>query len=129
MTFGESIKTVFSKYAVFRGRATRSEFWWWYLFTAIVGFALSLIMNIATAGVAGSSDINAILAAQTPFVAISSLVSLVFLLPTICVTVRRLHDTNRSGGWWWIQLIPFVGIIIIIVFAASPSVDQGNRFN
>jgi uncharacterized membrane protein YhaH (DUF805 family) len=56
-------------------------------------------------------------------------VSLVFLLPTIGVTVRRLHDTNRSGGWWWIQLIPFVGIIIIIVFAASPSVDQGNRFN
>jgi uncharacterized membrane protein YhaH (DUF805 family) len=99
------------------------------LFTAIVGFALSIIMNIATAGVAGSSDINAILAAQAPFVAISSLVSLVFLLPTIGVTVRRLHDTNRSGGWWWIQLIPFVGIIIIIVFAASPSVDQGNRFN
>ena len=129
MTFGESIKTVFSKYAVFQGRASRSEFWWWYLFTAIIGIAISTIMNIATAGAAASGDVNAVLAAQAPFLVISSLVSLVFLLPTIGVTVRRLHDTNRSGGWWWIQLIPFVGIIIIIVFAASPSVDQGNRFN
>ena len=98
-------------------------------FTAVIGIAISTIMNIATAGAAASGDVNAVLAAQAPFLVISSLVSLVFLLPTIGVTVRRLHDINRSGGWWWIQLIPFVGTIIIIVFAASPSVDQGNRFN
>lgn len=129
MTFGESIKTVFSKYVVFQGRASRSEFWWWYLFTAIIGIAISIIMNIATAGVAAGGDVSALLAAQAPFVVISSLVSLAFFLPTVSVTVRRLHDINRSGGWWWIQLIPLVGTIIIIVFAATPGVDQGNRFN
>ena len=129
MTFGEAIKTVFSKYAVFKGRARRSEFWYWYLFTVIIGIAISIVMNIATAGTAASGDMNAILAAQAPFLAVSGLVSLVFFIPTIAVTVRRLHDTNRSGGWWWIQLVPFAGLIIIIVFAALPKVDAGNRFN
>lgn len=128
MSFGESIKTVLSKYAVFRGRASRSEFWWWYLFTALIGFAISLVMNIATAQYV-TSDFATLLAAQAPFIAFSGLVSLAFFLPTVGVTVRRLHDTNRSGGWWWIQLVPFVGVIIIIVFAALPSEDAGNRYN
>jgi uncharacterized membrane protein YhaH (DUF805 family) len=128
MTFGQAIKTVFSKYAVFRGRAGRAEFWWWYLFSALVSLVISIIMNISTAGVS-AGDLNALLAADAPFFALSAIVGLALFLPTLGVTVRRLHDTNRSGGWWWIQLIPFVGSIILLVFMFLPSVEQGNRFN
>lgn len=76
-----------------------------------------------------SGDLNAQIAAQTPFFVLSGIVGLALFLPTLGVTVRRLHDTNRSGGWWWIQLIPFVGSIILLVFMFLPSIDQGNRFN
>lgn len=127
MTFGQAIKTVFNKYAVFQGRAGRAEFWWWYLFTALISFVISMTMNISTAG--AGTDLNAILAASAPFFVISGIVGLALLLPTLGVTVRRLHDTNRSGGWWFISLVPFVGAIILIVFMFLPSVDEGNRFN
>jgi uncharacterized membrane protein YhaH (DUF805 family) len=50
-------------------------------------------------------------------------------IPSITVIVRRLHDTNLSGGWWWIQLVPSVGSIILLVFMFLPSVNEGNRFN
>ena len=57
------------------------------------------------------------------------IVTLALILPTIAVEVRRLHDTNRSGGWWWIQLVPFAGGIIMFIFMLLPSVDEGNRYN
>ena len=68
--FGEAIKICFSKYVDFKGRASRSEYWYWTLFCLIVGW-------IPLAG-------------------------LVVLLPTISVFVRRMHDTNHSGWWWWL---------------------------
>ena len=70
MTFGQSISTCFGKYATFSGRASRSEYWWWYLFNVF-----------------GQNSIFTILC------------SLILLLPGISVGVRRCHDTNHSG-WW-----------------------------
>jgi uncharacterized membrane protein YhaH (DUF805 family) len=93
MTFQESVKVCFTKYADFSGRATRSEYWWFFLFIAAVSIVASFIGSIA-----------------------SSLFSLAVLVPAIAAATRRLHDTNRSGWWQLICLIPFIGVIVLIVF-------------
>lgn len=56
-------------------------------------------------------------------------VSLVLVLPSISVLIRRLHDTDRSGGWYWILLIPVVGTIVLLVFTLSASTPGSNRFD
>jgi uncharacterized membrane protein YhaH (DUF805 family) len=56
-------------------------------------------------------------------------VSLVFLLPSLAVTIRRLHDIDRSGGWFWIILVPVAGSIVLLVFALLPSTPGKNRFD
>ncbi len=100
MTFQESIKTCFNKYADFSGRATRSEFWWFVLFILLVSMALSILSQVLTL-----------------------LFSLAILLPSISVSTRRLHDTRRSGWWQLIGLVPIVGMIVLIVFMAQEGKD------
>ncbi len=95
MNFGESINICFKKYADFNGRAGKPEFWWWFLFSFLIQVVL---------GVIGLGQI------------ISGIVSLGLLLPGIAVGARRLHDTNRSGWWQLICLVPVIGIIVLIVF-------------
>ncbi len=96
MTFQESVRTCFSKYADFTGRAVRSEYWWFALFVVVVSLALSLLSNVA-----------------------SSVFGLVTILPSIAAATRRLHDTNRSGWWQLISLVPIIGAIVLIVFLAQ----------
>jgi uncharacterized membrane protein YhaH (DUF805 family) len=103
VTFGEAVSDGFSKYAMFRGRSSRSAYWWWTLF-----YVLILI---------GATIIDA--AAKTPV--FSALAWLAFIVPNLAVLVRRLHDTDRSGWWVLIGLIPFVGAIVLIVFACTDS--------
>jgi uncharacterized membrane protein YhaH (DUF805 family) len=103
MTFGEAISDGFSKYATFSGRSSRSAYWWWTLFYFLV--------------IIGASIIDA--AANTPVIAI--LVWLGFILPNLAVLVRRLHDTDRTGWWVLIGLIPLLGAIVLIVFACIDS--------
>lgn len=110
MTFTESVSTVLSKYVVFTGRARRSEFWWFVLF--------SILVNI----VAGFIDY--ILGIQ----ALGFLAMLGLLLPSLGVAVRRLHDTDRSGWWILIGLIPLIGAIVLIVWYASEGSPGENRY-
>lgn len=104
MTFTESIKTCFSKYADFDGRASRSEYWWFVLFIVLVGFGVSIV---------------------------SEMLALVFyvgtLLPSIAAAARRLHDTNRSGWLQLIALIPLIGWLIVIYFLIQEP-QEPNRF-
>ena len=104
MTFGESIKTCVSKYADFSGRATRSEFWWWTLFTILVSVGLGMISDV-----------------------VSGIFSLATLLPYLAVGARRLHDTDRSGWWQLIGLIPLIGWILLIVWFVQEG-KEPNRF-
>ena len=90
MDFVSAIKACFSKYADFNGRARRSEFWFWYLFTVIVNLFTSWI----------------------PF---ASLITLALLIPTLAVSVRRLHDIGRSGWWLLLSVIPSIICFIILI--------------
>ena len=125
MTFGDAIKTCFSKYVTFSGRAPRSEFWWFVLFV-FVGFFATVWLDIALFGttevepgsVSGESD-----------VAVFSLVfGLGTLLPYISVIVRRLHDTDRNGWWYWIGFVPLIGFILLVVWWATKGTEGPNRF-
>ena len=104
MTFTESIRTVFSKYADFKGCASRSEFWWWMLFTVIATLCLDIVHS-----------------------KLSLAFSLGTFLPGIAVTARRLHDTDRSGWLQLIGLIPVLGWIVLIVLCAQEG-KSPNRF-
>ena len=105
MTFGESISICFKKYATFEGRASRSEYWWFFLFT---------VLGSAAAGIIGQ--------------AFSGLFSLAVLLPSLAVGARRLHDTDRSGWFLLLWFIPLIGWIVLVIFAIQEG-KEPNRFS
>jgi uncharacterized membrane protein YhaH (DUF805 family) len=96
MNFQESIKVCFTKYADFKGRGTRPEYWWFFLFIILVSLGISMFSS-----------------------ALSGLFSLATLLPSIAAATRRLHDTDRSGWWQLIVVVPLIGLIVLIVFLAQ----------
>jgi uncharacterized membrane protein YhaH (DUF805 family) len=98
MGFLEAIKTCFSKYATFSGRARRSEFWWFVLLNFILGW----------------------------IPVINMIWGLVVLIPSIAVGVRRLHDTGRSGWWYLLCLIPIANLVLIYFFIcdSQPGANQ-----
>ena len=110
------------KYAVFHGRAHRAEFWWFVLFNAIFSFALNITFG-ARVGVPEESVSSA-----SPLANLPAIYGLAVLLPAIGVSIRRLHDTNRSGWWLLIALFPIVGAIVLIVFYAQAGDAGENQF-
>ena len=110
------------KYAVFHGRAHRAEFWWFVLFNAIFSFALNITFG-ARVGVPEES-----VSSTTPLAILPSIYALAVLLPALGVSIRRLHDTNRSGWWLLIAFFPLVGVIVLIVFYAQAGDAGENQF-
>ena len=100
MDLQEAVRVCFAKYLDFEGEASRSEFWWFFLFTGVVSGALALVSH-----------------------AVSWIFSLAVLVPFIAVTVRRLHDTNRSGWWVLVCVLPVVGWFVL----AFLLVQEGER--
>lgn len=125
MDFMTAVKTCFGKYATFAGRAQRSEFWWFVLFVWVTSIVLTIVDStmfgtvVRTPGGFSAST-------NTPY--LSGLFSLAILLPNLAVSVRRLHDTDRSGWWLLIGLIPLVGFIVLLVFFTSKGTEGDNRF-
>jgi uncharacterized membrane protein YhaH (DUF805 family) len=114
MSFGEAIAICFRKFADFDGRARRPEFWWFYLFYYLVNIGLSIIdLTIAASG---GPRILALLAWLASW------------LPWLAVGARRLHDTDRSGWFQLLLLIPLVGFIILVVLWCQRGTDGPNRF-
>lgn len=101
---------VLKKYAVFDGRATRREFWMFTLWNIIISIALGIVLGII-ASATGSNTISLL----------SWVYTLGVFLPSLGVSIRRLHDTSRSGWWVLIGIIPIIGFIIFIIFAAQDS--------
>lgn len=131
VSFVAAIKRAFSNYCVFTGRASRSEYWWFALFTYIIGGLLSIpIFSSAMAMISAASQADAIAAMQTPsvFTYIAQLWSVAILLPSWGLLFRRLHDTGRSGwNCLWV-LLPAIGAIVLLVFLCSPSTPAENKY-
>ncbi|AWB77040.1 DUF805 domain-containing protein [Stenotrophomonas maltophilia] len=108
------------RYAQFSGRASRSEFWWFQLFVVIVLIPSNVLGFIA--GYTGSSTLALI------STGVGALVWLAIIVPLIAVTVRRLHDTDRSGWWYLLMLVPIVGLVVL-VFLLLPGTPGNNRFD
>lgn len=103
MNFGTAIKTAFTKYAIFRGVATRPEYWWFVLFTVIVSSVLNVFMG-------DPNNPNPVASG------LSLLFSLGTLIPSLSISVRRFHDAGFSGKWLLLYLVPTV---LFVVAAAS----------
>lgn len=132
---GQALVRFWQKFVVFTGRASPSEFWWWSLLSA--GIATSL--NSVSAGLVGyHSPVMSVppdtdryfrdmLRYQLETSAGTVVWSLVTLVGMLALGVRRLHDTNRSGWWYLVGLVPFVGWIVLVVFWAEPPRPVGQR--
>jgi uncharacterized membrane protein YhaH (DUF805 family) len=126
--FGGAVARGFKKYATFAGRASRSEYWWWALFTFITYFVLGLAAYAL--GMATSRD-----GGRTPGLLALPLIILfaVFLfgiiVPTLALTVRRLHDAGYSGLFALLLLVPYLGGLIIMIFALLPSSPAGAKYD
>ncbi|MDE5686210.1 MAG: DUF805 domain-containing protein [Paramuribaculum sp.] len=129
VSFSEAIKIGFSKYATFSGRASRSEFWWWILFTYIISFITTGvgqgIWSNDLLQFAMSGDISDL---PIGFYSLTGIVNLFFLLPTLAVSVRRLHDTGRSGWFYLLNFLCCIGSIILLVWYCQPSKEQDNEY-
>ena len=111
MTFGEAVKSGFDHYAKFDGRASRPAFWWWFLFGVLVAIGANIIDAIlGTWGV------------------VNGLAGLALLLPNLSVAIRRLHDTDHSGWWVLIGLIPIIGWIVLLIFYLRESDPGENQY-
>ncbi|MFV8569865.1 DUF805 domain-containing protein [Marinobacter sp. SBS5] len=108
---------VLKKYAVFSGRARRKEYWFFILFNIIISLVLGVID-----GFTGSYSEAAGLGL------LGGIYSLAVLIPGIAVTVRRLHDTGRSGWWFLIVLVPVIGALALLVFMVLDSKPGQNQY-
>ncbi len=107
---------VLKKYAVFNGRARRKEYWMFYLFNLVIAIALGFIEGIADIAPASNQSV------------LASFYSLAVLIPSIAVSVRRLHDTDRTGWWLLIGIIPLIGTIVLLVFMVKDSSTGQNQY-
>ena len=115
MDLQTSIKTCFNKYADFSGRALRSEFWFFCLFTFLGGI-ITVIIDVMILGYSVES-----------YGPINLIFSVGVLLPSFAVTTRRLHDINRSG-WWQLLYITIIGILLIVIWNATEGENKKNKY-
>jgi uncharacterized membrane protein YhaH (DUF805 family) len=111
MDFVSAIKSGFRHYVTFGGRASRSEFWYWTLFAILVTLAAQIADNALF-------DDPGLFA---------PLVSLALFLPGLAVSIRRLHDIDRTG-WWWLIALTIIGLILLIIWACIKGTSGANRF-
>jgi uncharacterized membrane protein YhaH (DUF805 family) len=125
-SFGDAIRRFFKKYADFTGRASRSEFWWWYLFAIIIGAVYGILLG--TLGTIGNGG-RGLGPIGWVLVVLYSLWGLAILVPSLALIWRRLHDANLAGPFFFLGFIPVVGWIIVLVFYLLPSKPEGARFD
>lgn len=106
VSFTDAIVICFSKYFDFTGRAPRSEYWWFYLFTVLLSWLSALV------------DSEGI---------IIIILTLIFLFPSLAAGARRLHDINKSG-WWQLLMLTIIGIIPLIIWWASVGKKEPNKY-
>lgn len=130
MNFRVAVIKCFMLYAIFRGRAKRSEFWWFFLFTFIVAI-MGMIIDSTLGTQIVTNNMGTVSEADDQRTGIfTTIIQIATLLPSLAVGARRLHDTNRSGWWQLLWVVIIIGWIPLIVFLASPSKnDEGENIN
>jgi len=106
VTFGSAISICLSKYFDFKGRASRPEYWWFYLFTLLLSWGAILVDNTRI---------------------LSLVLNLIFLFPALAAGARRLHDRDRSG-WWQLLAFTIIGLIPLIIWLASDGIKEENKY-
>ena len=117
MSFIESIKSAYTNYCKFDGRACRSEYWFFVLFEFIVSLILSALNYLTTDG--GKNGF---------FYILLVIFEMATLLPSLGLVWRRLHDSGRCGAWFFIWFVPVVGWILLIVWLCQDSEPGTNRY-
>ncbi len=117
MTFQQAIQSGFRNYVNFEGRASRSEYWYFVLFTFLVSMALNIVDLMLFHSSTGSFHINAL----------GALFSLAVLLPSLGLAFRRLHDTERSA-WWLLINLTIIGGLVTLVFNCLPGTPGPNKY-
>lgn len=136
ISFPKAFVRFWKKYVRFDGRASRSEYWWWILWAAIASIVVNILDGIfasatGTTVTSSSTGYFGVRATSDNFLATlpSTLWGLAILLPSIALLMRRLHDTNLSGWWWLLGIIPILGWIALFVMVLQPSRAEGQRFD
>ncbi|KQO62454.1 hypothetical protein ASF23_10315 [Curtobacterium sp. Leaf261] len=136
ISFPKAFTRFWKKYATFSGRASRSEYWWWYLWTVIIGFVLGLISGLITAATgttttqSSGSQMGFYTASSSPVPGLLGLiVFLVFVIPSLALQIRRLHDANFRGWFVLLNIIPILGPLVLLVMTILPSNPEGRRFD
>jgi uncharacterized membrane protein YhaH (DUF805 family) len=114
--FGEAVSLAFKNAFVYQGRASRSAYWWFALFAGIVYLVVEILTVVAAGHSAGAR------------LGLDFVFLVVWLIFGLAVAIRRLHDIDRSGWWWLIGFVPFVGGIVLLVFSLLPGTRGPNRF-
>ena len=110
ISFQKAISLAFNNYANFKGRATRAEFWWFFLFTTALSFVTQFIDTFSSIGI------------------LNLISSLIVLLPSVSVGVRRLHDIDKSGWWMLLWFAIIIGWIVLVVWHVRPSDKRTNQY-
>ena len=118
MTLSDSIKVCLDKYATMRGRAPRSEYWWFVFFNWLVFIVVAVIFGLIGLAINGYEGAIITIGVGYP------LVCPAMLIPNICVIVRRLHDTGHSGFWYFITLVPLIGGVWFLYLMIKDSDDE-----
>lgn len=108
--FGEAAREAFKNAFVYNGRASRSAYWFFSLFAGIIDIGIRVVPGAAGAAIAG-------------------LVGLALFFPSLAVAARRLHDSDRSGFWLFLLLLPIIGWIWLIVYYCLPGTDGPNKYD
>ncbi len=137
-SFGQAVKRFFKNYVNFKGRASRSEFWYAYLLVILLGIIPGIIYGIGTGMVAAAAASDPYGMSTPPTGAfamlgiggvLGAIIMLATILPFISVGVRRLHDANYPGPMFFLWLIPGVGAIIVLILMIMESKPEGQRFD
>ena len=119
VSFQNAVGLSFQHYFDFKGRSTRSEYWWWLLFVVLAGIALTIVdMGIGTFNYESGDGL------------LSGLFKLATLIPGLALGARRLHDINKSA-WWllmWLSFLLIIPVIVLLVWAARQGDNGTNRY-
>lgn len=117
LTFSEGVRLGLQNIFSFSGRARRSEYWWFYLFVALIELAIAVIIAIMVIG-GGAEELPDSLA---------TILGIIFWIPLLGVSVRRLHDTGKSG-WWMLLAITSLTSIVLLIFFCMDSQEEANEY-